>query len=121
MCTSLDVILVGHLVLCLELKCTLYSEASEVAISVVAYIVGYTEVGEKFVSFVLGKSKVAPANGHTILRLERCGAVIAVELAGSVTKLIGVQLTSVTFYTDSRVALGYIHNQYRRFYTYVSN
>lgn len=32
-----------------------------------------------------------------------------------------LKIDSVTFFTDSRIVLGYIHNETRRFYVYVSN
>lgn len=37
----------------------IFSDASELAISAVSYLVGKTSEGEKHVSFVVGKSKVA--------------------------------------------------------------
>ncbi|KAK0145155.1 hypothetical protein N1851_015946 [Merluccius polli] len=32
-----------------------------------------------------------------------------------------VTFNNITYYTDSKVVLGYIHNQSRRFYVYVHN
>lgn len=34
---------------------------------------------------------------------------------------IDIQLDAVTFYSDSKVVLGYIHNDSRRFYVNVNN
>ena len=98
-----------------------FSDASEQAIASVAYLVGIPEQGTRSVGFVMGKAKVAPTSGHTIPRLELCAAVLSVEVCGSISKHLGVERSKVKFYTDSRVVLGYIHNQSRRFFTYVSN
>ncbi|CAM4624252.1 unnamed protein product [Leuciscus chuanchicus] len=65
----------------------------------------------------MGKSKLAPQSEPTIPRLELC----AVELAELIQEELDLKLDSIKFYTDSRVVLGYIHNQSRRFYVYVHN
>ncbi|XP_045208763.2 uncharacterized protein LOC123560662 [Mercenaria mercenaria] len=98
----------------------IFSDASELAISAVAYMVG-VGLGGRHASFVLGKSKVVPQAGHTIPRLELCAAVLAVELADIIVEHIEITISEFKFYTDSRIVLGYIHNQSRRFYTYVAN
>lgn len=54
---------------------------------------------------------------HTVRRLELGAAVLAVEIA----ELVVNELDSLKFYTDSKVALGYIYNETRRFYVYVRN
>ena len=69
----------------------------------------------------MGKSKLAPYPLHTIPCLELCGAVLAVELAELIKSEIDLELKAVRFFTDSRVVLGYIYNNSRRFYTYVAN
>ncbi|XP_053402806.1 uncharacterized protein LOC123550418 [Mercenaria mercenaria] len=97
-----------------------FSDASEQAIAAVGYIVGRTP-SNICVGFVMGKSKVAPTKGHTIPRLELCGAVLATEISQSITDQIGLKFDKIKYYTDSRIVLGYIHNQSRRFHTYVSN
>lgn len=97
-----------------------FSDASVKAISAVVYILGFS-VEVKHLGFVAGKSKVAPERGHTIPRLELCAAVLAAELYQAVSEHLKVKIDETKFYTDSRVVLGYICNQSKRFYTYVSN
>uniref|UniRef100_G3NQ66 Uncharacterized protein n=1 Tax=Gasterosteus aculeatus TaxID=69293 RepID=G3NQ66_GASAC len=70
--------------------------------------------GNNHVGFVMGKAKLAPRPEQTIPRLELCAAVLGVELAD-------LQLDATTFHSDSKVVLGYISNETRRFYVYVSN
>ena len=98
----------------------IFSDASKEAIGAVAYLkLLDNELCQT--SFVLGKAKVAPASGHTIPRLELCAAVLAVELAETIRDQLHVSLQDMHFYTDSQVILGYITNETRRFYVYVSN
>ena len=98
-----------------------YCDASEKAISAVAYLVTAAEDNSHHVGFLLGKTKVAPPHGHTIPRLELCAAVLAVEIAEIVVDQLSLTNEDVRYYTDSRVVLGYINNKTRRFYVYVCN
>ncbi|XP_045210756.2 uncharacterized protein LOC123562171 [Mercenaria mercenaria] len=104
-----------------DLELHVFCDASEQAISAVAYLVGHTNDWTSHVAFVMGKSKVAPTKGHTIPRLELCGAVLAVDIAQTIVDQLRLELSLIKYYTDSRIVLGYIHNQTRRFFTYVSN
>ncbi|KAI4788199.1 hypothetical protein KUCAC02_036008 [Chaenocephalus aceratus] len=97
------------------------SDASTRAIAAVAYLRVLDPDGKWHVGFVMGKSKLAPYPLHTIPRLELCGAVLAVELAELIKSEIDLEFKAVRFFTDSRVVLGYIYNNSRRFYTYVAN
>ncbi len=99
----------------------MFSDASTKAIAAVAYLkLSYGERDNR-VSFVMGKVKLAPFLELTIPRLELCAAVLAVELSDLISSEIDMDLDTITFYTDSKVVLGYIHNQTRRFYVYVNN
>ncbi|XP_060578258.1 uncharacterized protein LOC132735332 [Ruditapes philippinarum] len=98
----------------------IFSDASLTAISAVVYVKGFLK-GDNHVGFAVGKSKLAPEKGHTIPMLELCAAVLAVELYQSVASHLCVDVYTVKFYTDSKVTLGYICNQPKRFFTYVSN
>ena len=98
-----------------------FSDASCKAIAAVAYLKVTDEEGHIEVGFVLGKAKLAPSSEPTIPRLELCAAVLAVEVAEFVKEEIGQKLDKVTLYTDSKVVLGYICNDSRRFYVYVHN
>ena len=73
------------------------------------------------VSFVFGKAKLAPLHATTIPRLELCAAVLAVEIAELVIEEQAIKPYCITYYLDSKVVLGYIANETRRFYTYVAN
>ncbi|XP_071177980.1 uncharacterized protein [Mytilus edulis] len=98
----------------------IFSDASKEAISSVAYIRTFDKNGNSQLGFLVGKSKLAPCHGHTIPRLELCGAVLSTELTTFIQNEPKLPLSSTHFYTDGQVVLGYIYNEKRRFYVYVS-
>lgn len=99
----------------------IFSDASVKAIAAVAYLKVIKDDGECHVGFVLGKAKLVPSSAHTIPRLELGAAVLAVEMAELIESELDISVDTLRFYTDSKVVLGYIYNQTRRFYVYVSN
>lgn len=98
-----------------------YSDASEYAVAAVADLVTISDDNEKHVGFVMVKAKVAPKHGHSIPRLELCGALLAVELYEIILSALNTNFDYVQFHIDSKVVLGYINNRTRRFFMYVSN
>ncbi|KAG7470266.1 hypothetical protein JOB18_028772 [Solea senegalensis] len=79
------------------------------------------EEGKIHVGLVSSKAKLAPRPDHTIPRLELCAAVMAVNLAEVIISEIDITFDAVNYYTDSKIVLGYLYNEKRRFYVYVSN
>ncbi|XP_060080540.1 uncharacterized protein LOC132559922 [Ylistrum balloti] len=102
-------------------KVHIYADASERAIAAVAYLQTIDVEGNIHVSFLLGKSKVAPKHGHSIPRLELCAALLAVEIVEILQEQIYTPSENMIFYSDSKVLLGYLKNRTRRFYVYVAN
>lgn len=99
----------------------IFSDASTKAIGVVAYLRAVQEGGKVEVGLVMGKAKLAPQSALTIPRLELCAAVLAVEVADVIQEELDLKLDAIRFFTDSKVVLGYIYNETKRFYTYVHN
>ncbi|XP_055061254.2 uncharacterized protein [Misgurnus anguillicaudatus] len=99
----------------------IFSDASFKAIGAVAYLRIIHEDGQINIGFVLGKAKLTPPDEPTIPRLELCAAVLAVEISDLILDEIDFEPDSVKFFCDSKVVLGYIHNESRRFYVYVHN
>ncbi|XP_013855911.1 uncharacterized protein LOC106511713, partial [Austrofundulus limnaeus] len=98
----------------------IFADASVKAIAAVAYIKVSTSESTE-IGFVFGKTKLAPQSGLTIPRLELCAAVLAVEVAELIVAEMDISFDNIEYYTDSKVVLGYIYNQTRRFYVYVHN
>ena len=96
-------------------------DASENAIAAVAYIRAKNNSGSMELGFILGKSNVAPVHGHTIPRLELCSAVLSTQIAETIAHHLQLPICEFKFYTDSKVILGYINNESRRFFNYVTN
>jgi hypothetical protein len=85
-----------------------FSDASTMAISAVAYLRLVDVEGRSQVGFIMGKSKLAPRPAHTVLRLELCAAVLAVEMADLIIDEMDIEIHAVKFNTDSKIVLGYI-------------
>lgn len=101
----------------------IFSDTSVKAIAAVAYLKVIDSDGECHIGFVLGKAKLAPAAAHPRgwSWVQLGAAVLAVEMAELVESELDISVDTLQFYTDSKVVLGYIYNQTRRFYVYVSN
>ena len=98
-----------------------FPDASQRAIGVAVYLRLFNCNGEISLSLVFGQAKVAPMNLISIPRFERCGAVLAVQAVDRITKEIDMVISETVFYTDSKVVLGYIGKESRRFHIYVAN
>jgi hypothetical protein len=64
---------------------------------------------------------LAPKQATTIPRLELCAAVLAVKAVKWIMRELKMDVDKIVFYNDSRIILGYIQNERRRFYVYVAN
>jgi hypothetical protein len=98
-----------------------FCDASATGIAAVTDVRTIQSDGQVLVLFVFGKAKLAPNHATTIPRLELCAAVLAVEITQVVVKERAIKPDSITYYSYSRVVLGYISNEVCRFYVYVSN
>lgn len=98
-----------------------FADASVKAIAAVAYLRVTHEDGHNEVGFVMGKAKLAAVPELTIPQLELCAAVLAVEMSELFKEELKIEVNRTVFYTDSKVVLGYISNQNRRFHVYVNN
>lgn len=95
-----------------------FCDVSTNAIAAVAYSRIINTSGNVEVGFMFGKAKLAPRPEISVPRLELCAAVLAVE---TIEDEIDTKLDAVTFYSDSKVVLGYICNESRKFSVYANN
>lgn len=105
----------------LDKQLHIFSDASEQAIASVAFLRTSDAEFSINTGFVFGKCKVAPKHGPTIPRLELCAAVMAVEIGEMIFEHLDMNSAEINYYTDSKVVLGNINNQVRRFQVYVAN
>lgn len=100
---------------------SVFSDASEKIIAAVAYLKTVDSNGNCHAGFITGKARLAPLPELSIPRLELCAAVLSVNMMETIIAEIAVRFDEINLYTDSRVVLGYICNEKRRFHVYVSN
>lgn len=98
-----------------------FSDASKDGIGVVTYLRQVNESGDVNVAFLFGQARMAPLQPTTIPRLELCSAVLSSQSVKKLLEELNLPIHEVVFYTDSKVVLGYIQNDSRRFYVYVAN
>ncbi|XP_074652215.1 uncharacterized protein LOC141906748 [Tubulanus polymorphus] len=76
--------------------------------------------GDLHCSFVMSKTRVAPLKMMSIVRLELQAAVLAVRLAEAIKKEVTCRIDETVYWSDSKVVLGYIMNESRRFHVFVA-
>ncbi|XP_041460999.1 uncharacterized protein LOC121412159 [Lytechinus variegatus] len=77
--------------------------------------------GKVHCTLVLGKSRVSPIKTVTVPRLELTAAVLSVKMSAFLQAELDLKIDREVFWTDSRVVLGYIKNETRRYHVFVAN
>jgi len=72
-------------------------------------------------SLVMGKARVTPLKPITIPRLELAVALVSVKVSDILNRELRYDEIKEVFWTDSKVVQAYIHNDARRFHTFVAN
>lgn len=101
-----------------------FCDASQVGIAAVMYI---KNLDLNTVEILVVKAKVAPkkdeknAKSVTIPRLELAAAALLAALTQNVLKSVQINFAGIFLWSDSKVALGWINANPKRYKTYVSN
>ncbi|XP_054872902.1 uncharacterized protein LOC111584426 [Amphiprion ocellaris] len=98
-----------------------FSDASTAGYGQCTYLRLVNKNGEVHCAFIIGKSRVAPTKVTTIPRLELTAAVVAVAVSDMLKEELVYGDVEEFFWTDSKVVLGYLNNEARRFHTFVAN
>ena len=69
----------------------------------------------------MGKSRVAPLKPVTVPRLELTAATVSVKVGKMLERELDYPDVKSTYWTDSKVVLGYINYEARRFHIFVAN
>ena len=103
-----------------EMKLVAFSDASLKGYGAVVYLRQVNEQGIVSVSFILGKSRIAPMKATTIPKLELTAALTSVKLAQLARRELMIDV-DVIYYTDSTAVLAYITNDQQRWPIFVAN
>lgn len=98
-----------------------FADASVSGYGVCSYLRMVTKSGEVHCSLAMGKARVAPAKVTTIPRLELTAAVVATRIGNLLKGELELDCVREYYWTDSKVVLGYINNDARRFHVFVAN
>ena len=97
-----------------------FADASILATGYVIYICSVNHNGDVHVSFVTGCSRIAPQSAPSIPRLELCAALDAALASYKVAEELSISPSDVHLYSDSKIVLGYLNNNSKRFSKYVT-
>ncbi|KAJ8380265.1 hypothetical protein SKAU_G00010430 [Synaphobranchus kaupii] len=98
-----------------------FADASVSGYGECTYLRAINTFDEVHCCLVMGKSRVTPTKVTTIPRLELSAAVVAVRTSDMLRSELEIQDLQEFFWTDSKVVLGYINNDARRFQVFVAN
>ena len=77
--------------------------------------------GSVDVTFVVGKSRVAPVKFVSIHRLELQAALLGSRICASISKPLGLGMECVTFWSDSQTVLRWLNSNTMKFHVFVAN
>ena len=69
----------------------------------------------------MGKLRVTSKKHVTVPFLELVAAVLSVKIAALIRTELDIEWKNETFWTDSKVVLGYINNNTKKFKIFVAN
>ncbi|KAJ8342594.1 hypothetical protein SKAU_G00325220 [Synaphobranchus kaupii] len=98
-----------------------FSDASVTGYGECTYLRAISASRQIHCSLVMGKARVAPTKVTTVPRLELSAAVVAVRTSDLLRKELEIEDAQEFFWTDSKVILGYVNNDARRFHVFVAN
>ena len=98
-----------------------FADASTKGYGACSYIREINKEGKVHCTLVMAKTRVAPTKLTTIPRLELSAAVTAAQLSHFLRSELDLTIDAEYFWIDSKVVLGYVNNDSRRFHVFVAN
>ena len=98
-----------------------FSDASSYGYGQCSYLRLVDDQNRIYCTLVMAKSRVAPLKPITIPRLELTAALVSAKIGDFLQKELEYDEMKIFYWTDSKVVLGYIANDARRFHVFVSN
>lgn len=98
-----------------------FSDASVAGYGECTYLRSISASGQIHCSLVIAKARVTPTKVTTVPRLELSAAVVAVRVSNLLRKELEIENAQEVFWKDSKVVLGYVNNDARRFHVFVAN
>lgn len=98
-----------------------FSDASNTGYGQCSYFRLINKNKDVHCTFIMGKARVSPTKVTTIPRLELTAAAVSVAVSNMLKEELLYDSVEEFFWTDSKVTLGYINNEARRFHTFVAN
>ncbi|KAL0870369.1 hypothetical protein ABMA27_005379 [Loxostege sticticalis] len=103
----------------IELHC--FVDASQVAYGTCIYLRSIDKDNNISVKLLCAKARVAPIKPTTIPRLELCGGLLGARLCSKLVKALKLNITQITFWTDSTILLCWIKTSQNLLKAFVSN
>ncbi|XP_053398103.1 uncharacterized protein LOC128556591 [Mercenaria mercenaria] len=98
-----------------------FSDASMDGYGQCSYLRLIDNKGQVSCSLLMSKARVAPLKPITIPRLELAAAVVSVKISVLLRQELQFPDALENFWTDSKVVIGYVGNDSRRFHVYIAN
>ena len=92
-----------------------FSDASEEGYGQCSYLRLIDKFGTIHCSLLIGKSRVSPIKYISIPRLELTAATSSIKMSKLLKKALDIKDYEETYWTDSKVILGYINNEVKHF------
>ena len=98
-----------------------FSDASLEGYGQCSFLRLVNEKDQAYCSFVIGKARVAPLKQLTVPRLELAAATVSAKMSEFLHQELPYTDVKEYFWTDSKIVLGYVNNEAKRFHVYVAN
>ena len=98
-----------------------FCDASTSGYGACSYLKLINHDGKSHCCLLIAKSKVAPIKTVTVPRMELQAAVLAANLSEVLHRELNLTVDQEYYWSDSRVVLGYINNESKKFHTFVAN